>query len=150
MRNLFVLMFLLGGQLALADVKVVSERSVVLPVDVSLAKVRKTNAGYGQMYLVKILVPELASETLMNHRNEGEGAPCLATYDVSTVEELIQGKPGVERVPFQITLTKSVQLREDGSCAVSLQEDISASVRGFNFFHTRIAPLPDRVAADCQ
>lgn len=133
-----------------ADEKLISVNTVTLPVDVSIAKVRKTNAGYGAQYLVKILVPELAAETIMNHRNEGEGAPCLATTDITNVSDLIGNNPGIEHPRFEIRLSKITYLRDNKTCAVSLREDITTNVRGFNFFHTRTSPMPDRVAEDCK
>lgn len=137
----------LGAQ---ANTKIISTRTVDLPVDVSTSKVRYTNKGYGEIYMVKILVPELAEETVMNHRNEGEGAPCLATTEIQTVAELIGNNPGVDTVPFVIELVKSTYLRQDGTCSVSLTENISTTVRGHKFVHVRSSALPDRVGEDCQ
>lgn len=151
MKNLFLGLAVLATSLgAQANTKVISTRTVDLPVDISQAKVVKTNAGYGSTFLVKILVPALAEESLMNHRNEGESAPCLATYETDNLNDVIGGKPGVETVPFEIQLVKETSLRDDGTCSVFLTENISTKIRGFTFLHSRSSALPDRVAEDCK
>lgn len=151
MKSLFLGLTVIAAALgAQANTKVISTRTVNLPVDVSNSKVRKTNAGYGAVYLVKILVPELAEETVMNHRNEGEGAPCLATNEIDNVSDLIGGKPGIEIVSFEIELVKETQLMGDGTCSVRLHENINTKVRGISFYHSRTSELPSRVAEDCK
>lgn len=150
MKLLVATVLMFAGLAAHADSVTVSSRTVTLPVDLSAAHVRKTNAGYGQTYLVKILVPELAAETVMNHRNEGEGAPCLATYEVDTIEQLIQGRPSVEKAAFKIELVKDTYLDEAKVCHVTLTENVTTSIRGFQFIHSRASPLPDRNEADCK
>ncbi len=142
-----VLATTLGAQ---AETKTISTRTVNLPVDISQAKVVKTNAGYGTTFLVKILVPALAEETLMNHRNDGESAPCLATYGTDNLDAVIGNKPGVETVAFKIELKKETSLEDNGTCSVILVEEVSAEIRGFLFEHYRSSVLPDRVAEDCK
>lgn len=133
-----------------ADV-VMSKKTVTLPVDLSSAGVRSSNAGYGTTYLVKILVPGLAAETLLNHRNEGEAAPCLATYSTDKVEDIIQGNPAVENFKFTITEKKTLWADEEEKiCHVTLVETIDATVRGHQFTHVRRATLPDRHIDDCK
>ncbi len=149
MASLFTMLF---GGLALAQTSnVMFYRDVVLPVNISTARVVKTNHGYGNTYLVKVLVPELAAETLMNHRNDGEGAPCMATYEASDINQVIQNNPAMEQVGFRIMLTKTLQPDpSQNSCHVTLNETITAKIRGFTFLHSRSSQLPDRVLADCR
>ncbi len=152
MKIKLVILCLLGSSLAYAQSsEILFSRTVTLPVDISKTKVVKTNLGYGQTFLVKILVPELAAETLMNHRNESEDAPCLATYEAQTVGQIIQNKPAVDQALFKIELSKSFNPDpEKNICHLTLIESVSTQVRGFLFIHVRESQLPDRVLADCK
>lgn len=129
--------------------KLVSEKVVTLPVDISKAKLKFTNIGYGQTYFVKIIVPELAAETIMNHRNVGEDGPCLFTNDTRKLEDVIQDNPSVEQADFKIRLTKTGFVNKEGVCKLQLNEELSVDLRGFHFQHMRTTNLPDRIAADC-
>lgn len=130
---------------------VISSRVVTVPVDISSAKVVFTNKGYGTTYLVKILVPALAAPTLMNHRNEGESAPCLATYQTDNIDDIIQGRPETINADVKIDLVKETFISDrDGLCHVKLSENISTTIRGFTFGHSRSSELPTRHRADCE
>jgi hypothetical protein len=129
----------------------ISSRVVTVPVDISTAKVVKTNKGYGTTYLVKILVPGLAGPTLMNHRNEGESAPCLATYQTDDISDVTQGRPETVNADMKIDLVKDVYVSDgDKICHVTLTENISTTIRGFTFVHTRSAEMPTRDSEDCE
>jgi len=129
--------------------KIVSEKVVTLPVDISKAKLKFTNIGYGQTYFVKIIVPELAAQTIMNHRNVGEDGPCLFTRDTSNLEDVIQNNPSSEQADFKIKLTKTGFVDKEGVCKLDLKEEVSVELRGFHFQHMRTTSLPDRIAEDC-
>jgi len=136
---------------AQADEKIISRKVVSLPVDLSTAGVRSSNAGYGSTYLVKILVPGLAAETILNHRNEGESAPCLATYQTRRVDDIIKGNPATEVFDFEITQKKVFYpIPGNNTCYVTLEEDIQAVVRGYKFVHNRSIELPQRHIDDCK
>jgi hypothetical protein len=140
-----------GPATAFANSIVVSERTVTVPVDLSKTKVVFTNQGYGSTYLVKVLIPALAAPTLLNHRNGTEGAPCMATYDVSNVDDVLQGKPETINADVKITLTKNQVISDDGkTCTVTLNEYLQTTIRGFEFVHDRTIELPSRVADDCR
>lgn len=127
---------------------VVSERTVILPVD--LTKVKLSNSGYSS-HIVKVLIPELADVTIANHRNEDEDAPCLATYEAMKVEEVVQNKPETIEVPLKITLKKHTWVDEENKvCKVGLQELVEGNIRGFNFVHDRWMDMPDRHLEDCR
>ncbi|XGC81640.1 hypothetical protein ACES2L_03990 [Bdellovibrio bacteriovorus] len=131
--------------------QVISRKVVELPVDLSTAGIRLSNAGYGTREFVKILIPQLADHTLMNHRNEGESAPCVATFQTFKVEDVVQGNPEVLRVPFTIEVKRRVWADTwSKKCFLSLRENISANVRGFEFIHEREIELPERPLEDCR
>lgn len=130
---------------------IIAKKTVKLAVDLSTAGIRSSNLGYGDTFFVKILVPGLAAETLLNHRNEGEAAPCLATYETFKVEDVVKGNPATEIHDFEIVQKKVLYPNEaDKTCAVWLVEDVSTNVRGFNFVHQRQTELPSRHIDDCQ
>ncbi len=130
--------------------EVISVRKVILPVDVSRAKVRWSNLGYDSIFYVKIIVPELAGVTLLNHRNEGESGPCLFTREIISVDQLIQNRPEVVNALFEITHSKEIRKDlENSVCKVTLNEDVKTVVRGIKFTHSRSMSLPDRHLNDC-
>ncbi|MCM2353092.1 MAG: hypothetical protein NDI63_05690 [Pseudobdellovibrio sp.] len=142
---------LLSAFTAQAGETIISQKTVKLAVDLSTTGIRSSNLGYGDTYFVKILVPGLAAETLLNHRNEGESAPCLATYETFKVEDVVQNNPTTEFHDFEIVQKKVTYPNETNkTCAVYLIEDVSTKVRGFNFIHQRTSELPSRHIDDCQ
>lgn len=151
MKKAFFLGLLLAGQLAVAGTTEVQKKTVTLPVDIGTTKIKFTNLGYGDNYLVKIIVPELAAETLLNHRNLGEDGPCLFTNDAASVADVVQNRPEVVQVPFEITLVKDFWIdKQNNTCLVTLKEKLSAEVRGFHFQHQKSISLPSRHVDDCK
>jgi hypothetical protein len=149
MKNIFtVFVLLLLSISSYANTKIISEREVRLPIDLSSLKLKWSNVGYGQNHFVKIIIPELASETLLNHRNVGEDGPCLFTRDASHVGEVLQDNPEFTQATVKIILKKTTGV-VGGVCLVNLVEYIETDIRGFLFEHTRISTLPSRVVGDC-
>lgn len=143
---LFTFIFTLNAQAATE----ISRREVVLPVEISAANVKWSRADY-VMPTTKVLVPELAAETVLDHRNRGEGAPCLAAPWDRRPEDVVQNRPGTEEVNFTIVLEKEVvPNRENNSCAVFLLEKVDAEIRGVPFQHLRQKFLGDRHIDDCR
>lgn len=129
---------------------VISERQVTLNVDISTARLKFSSSGYASP-VVKVLVPELADVTLLDHRNVGEGAPCLASYQALTPEEVIQENPAIEKVEFQIKLTKVPEINEkENTCEITLREEINGQIRGFAFTHSRAQVIAKRSVVDCR
>lgn len=126
-----------------------SRQVKILAVDISTARVKLSGADYSTP-LVKVLVPLLADVTLLNHRNEGEGAPCLATTDTMFPEDVIKNNPALENHKFVITLTKVAELDEQHDCQVTLHEDIESNIRGFKFKHHRSIVVGTRHQDDCR
>lgn len=151
MKTLNLVLILLAATPSFAyNLKTISSRTVDIPVDISTTKVKLSNADYSSP-VVKVLVPALADETLLNHRNTSEGAPCLATYDTRDPAMVIQDNPVTEVIPMTITLSKGFSKNPSTKiCEVRLIEQITAQIRGFTFTHEREAPLPDRSLEDCR
>lgn len=125
------------------------QKKVTLPVDISSTRLLMSNAGYGDTYILKVIIPELADITFLNHRNPTAGGPCMATYETTDVDAVIQGNPSVENVTFDVKLDKEAWF--DGNvCQVSMTETVSGKIRGFNFQHTVFQEMPSRDKEDCR
>lgn len=129
--------------------KLLSKKEITLPVDIGSTKVKFTNLGYEHTFFVKVIVPELAAHTVLNHRNIGEDGPCLVSYDTVNVDDVIQGDPQVIPTKFKIKLRKVSHVNRNGICKSRLIESIEAKIRGFSFVHRLEHELPDRVEEDC-
>ena len=129
---------------------IISERTVTINVDISKVKVRLSRSGYVDP-VVKILVPELADVTLLNHRNGSEGAPCMATFDTIFPEAVVQNNPSMESVKMNITLEKLPTINPTSQlCDITLIESIRTNIRGFNFTHEKRDVIASRAIADCR
>ncbi len=125
------------------------KKKVTLPVDISTTRLLMSNAGYGDSYILKVIIPELADITFLNHRNPRAGGPCMATYETVDPEAVLQGNPAIEQVEFDVTLDKGVYF--DGNvCQVSLTETIVGKIRGFTFQHSVTQQMPARSQEDCR
>ena len=141
---------LLVSQVAMADETILSDKKVTLPVDISTTQLFLSRAGYS-MEVVKVLLPELAAVTFLNHRNNSAGAPCMSTYETYDPSEIIQNNPAVGQIEFSIKLTKDTYVDEERKvCVVSMRENISGKIRGFNFQHELSINLPERHVDDCK
>ncbi len=153
MKRILVIGLIFMSSVAQAQTRVevpMSKVSHKLYVEVSPLTVKLSRAGYDRD-IVKILIPQLAEITLLNHRNEGESAPCLATWTRSSADDIHQGLSQIHTLDIQIEL-KKILVRDTtaNSCKVSLQEDITTVIRGELFNHRRTHELPDRSVDDCQ
>ena len=129
---------------------VLSEKEVTLNVDISTAKTKLSIADYSSP-VVKVLVPELADVTILDHRNTGEGAPCLATYDTLDPRDVIQGNPTTEKINFKVTLIKQTATNTSQDiCYVRLSERVEGNIRGFKFTHNKQKPMGTRHIDDCR
>jgi hypothetical protein len=145
----FILLTTLIISSAQADTKLLHQKTVVLPVNVSSAQLLLSNAGYGEIEILKIIVPELADVTFLNHRNPTAGGPCLATYESVNPQDIIQGKPGIEKVAFKVKLIKNTY-KSGNRCTITMYESVEGNVRGYNFTHTVVQEMPERKIEDCR
>lgn len=151
MKKFILAAILLAATTASSNEVIIAKKTVQLEVDLSTTGIRSSNLGYGDTFFVKILVPGLAKETILNHRNEGETAPCLATYDTFAVEDVVKGNPSKEIHDFEIVQKKQLYPNTtDNTCDVYLIETVATTVRGFKFVHERSSELPKRHIDDCQ
>ena len=129
---------------------VVRDQTTVVPVALNAKTVKCSAADYS-MPMLKILVPDLAQLTVLNHRNTREGAPCIAAGQCGErgPQDILKSGAGVDRIPVRVVLTKVAEL--DGAvCRVSLVEKVTTVVRGVPFYHERTQSVAERAAADCK
>ena len=129
---------------------VLSEKEVTLNVDISTTKMKLSKADYSSP-VVKVLVPELADVTILDHRNTGESAPCLATYETLDPKDVIQGNPATEKVNFKVMLVKHTWAETSQNiCHVKLIERVEGNIRGFKFTHDIQRSMGIRHMDDCR
>ena len=154
MNAFLLLAFLLTTNFANAEViqqeTVVSARTVTLPINIAPGSLKLSEADY-TMPTVKVLVPELADVTVMNHRNTREGAPCLATLTTNNPMDVIQNNPAIEHLPVRVVLKKIASLDTVANkCSMRLSEIVTVTIRGHEFSHERGTSLPARHPDDCR
>lgn len=124
------------------------------PVTVKLDEdtVLCSSADYGALFL-KILIPDLAKLTLLDHQNFGAGAPCVAAGMCEPGNEPADViDPAYPTAQVNINV-KAIRLdmvdAAEQTCETSLIERVHVKIRGIDFTHERSAPLGSRPFADC-
>lgn len=135
-----------------ADADYVEEvvHSKVIQIPADSLKFKMTTLGYGVL-THKVIVPELASHTLFNHRNPGEEGPCLAeeAFIASPSPVLAPGT----KVSIVIQVKNGYRInRETGACKVQMIEDVRTLVDDnmtVEFSHTYSQDMGFRYIGDC-
>jgi len=135
--------------------KVLSERIHHFNVELNATTVLCSQADYSARFL-KILIPQLADVTFLDHRNFGAGAPCVAAgqcapFGDHTPEEIIDLLKPSETIEVKVVATRVLTKdNQEKTCNVSLKEEIFTTVRGVPFYHLRSTSLLDRSFEDCR
>jgi uncharacterized protein (TIGR03382 family) len=113
-----------------------------------------SHADYSAAFL-KVLMPELAPITLLDHQNLDAGAPCVAAGpcapfgDAEPADILDDTRP-TEPVDIDVQATRIDQIDDQArTCQTSLRERVDVVIRGVAFFHERYAELGSRPYGDC-
>ena len=124
--------------------------SVSLKLDAST--VLCSSADYGALFL-KVLIPELAPITLLDHQNTGAGAPCVAAGPCqpgNMPSDIIDSKYPNATADINV---KAIRIDEADAmaqtCTTTLREEVAVTIRGKEFKHTRYASLGERPFSDC-
>ncbi|HEY5925862.1 MAG TPA: hypothetical protein VIV11_29445 [Kofleriaceae bacterium] len=157
-RTTFVSLGLLAGTASTAAADVLHAETIVhntttsLDIELNQNTVLCSSADYSGLFL-KVLIPKLASLTLLDHQNFGAGAPCVAAGPCEPgrmPEDILDASQPTEHVAIHV---RAVRLDETDTvaqtCSTSLIENINVTIRGFEFKHTRSAWLGDRPFSDC-
>ncbi len=124
-------------------------------VELNEKSVLCSRADYS-MPMLKVLIPELAEITLLDHQNTGAGAPCVTTGQICDAsglvgpELILQGRDGVESIDVEV-LAERVETvdHQQQKCQVGLRETVNTVIRGQSLTHERWADLGERSYADC-
>lgn len=134
------------------ELKLMSSKTVEVGVKVDPVNLKLSQADYSRP-VVKILIPELADHTLLDHRNTNEGAPCMATYETELPSDVIANSSGIDQVQIQIETFKRATIYEKKTgqeCYIEMLEVIKTKIRGKNFLHVESQVMPKRDLADCR
>ena len=151
--KLLMITGLVLAQGAMAETKttVIQDTTRAMKVQLNQQTVLCSAADYGAMFL-KILIPDLAEVTVLDHRNIGAGAPCVAAgmcrTDNMPADILDVDRPS-EVVPVRVVLTKTATLNKD-VCTIRLVETLEIPIRGKVFTHRRSINVGKRNAEDCR
>jgi hypothetical protein len=112
-----------------------------------------STAGYGMPFL-KVIIPQLAGLTLLDHRNPNAGGPSIAAgscMDGGPMPgDLIDPNKPTENVAVELKVKRrTVVDHEKKTCDVALVEDIRAEIRGITFTHVLEHELGVRQYEDC-
>ena len=135
--------------------KVLSERVHHFNIELNATTVLCSQAGYSASFL-KILIPQLADVTFLDHRNFGAEAPCVAAGECAPIGDRTPGeiidllKP-TETVEVKVVATRVLTKdNQEKKCNVTLKEEIFTNVRGAPFYHIKSASLNQRNFEDCR
>ena len=132
---------------------VVKDATTQMEIALNAQTVICSHLDYGYPAL-KILIPQLGALTVMNHRNSGAGAPCVAAGICVTgnlPSDIIDALNPTEKVAAHVTLTKVYEIDNKASvCRVTLLENLEIPIRGKTFLHQRQLEVGERSVEDCQ
>jgi len=124
------------------------------PVDLKLdsTTVLCSSADYGALFL-KVLIPDLAHLTLLDHQNLGAGAPCVAAGQCragNMPADIIDPAHPTERVDVHVQEVRADEADSAAqTCTTTLIERVHVTIRGIDFVHERQAALGTRPYSDC-
>jgi uncharacterized protein (TIGR03382 family) len=158
LRTSFVCLGLLAGTMSTATAEsrfaetIVHKTTTNMSIELNANTVLCSAADYGSPHL-KVLIPKLASLTLLDHQNFGAGAPCVAAGECAPgnmPEDIINAQSPSEPVAMQITAVRFDETDAAAqTCETSLVERVNLTIRGKEFKHERRAYLGSRELSDC-
>jgi len=134
-------------------IKEISRHTVTIPVKMSQDTIRCSAVGYGMPEL-KIDVPALDYAASFQHRNFGEGQPCMTAGrcdEVGGPEVILSG--GEEEITTELTVIHQEVAWLDevrNTCFRQIEEHLEMNVRGHIFTHKRAATLNEISADLCK
>jgi uncharacterized protein (TIGR03382 family) len=143
---------LLAANLIVANETVVHDTTTNVDLTLDESTVLCSSADYGALFL-KVLIPQLAQLTLLDHQNTGAGAPCVASGLCEAGNEpsdIIDSSDPNETVAVNVKAVRQDMVDTDAqTCDTYLIERVNVTIRGIAFTHERTAPLGSRAYSDC-
>jgi uncharacterized protein (TIGR03382 family) len=141
---------------AVADVThaetIVHRTSTTTSVALNSETVLCSTADYSGQHL-KVLIPKLASLTLLDHQNFGAGAPCVSAGACGPgrmPSDVIDPNNPSETVTLNITAVRRDETDVQAqTCETELIERVNVTIRGLEFKHERSVWLGSRALSDC-
>jgi len=131
---------------------VVTDTTTAVDLKLDSSTVLCSSADYGSLFL-KVLIPDLARLTLLDHQNIGAGAPCVAAGQCRTgnmPSDIIDPAHPTERVDVDVQEVRADEADSTAqTCTTTLFERVHVTIRGIQFFHERSLPLGTRPYSDC-
>jgi MYXO-CTERM domain-containing protein len=134
--------------------ELVHETTTSVDLELTPETVICSHADYSASFL-KVLIPELASITLLDHQNTDAGAPCVAAGECAPFgdhapSDILDEADTTETVDIRVRATRVDEIDHDAqTCATTLRERIDLEIRGVPFVHERYASLGSRPYGDC-
>jgi hypothetical protein len=159
---MIVIAFTLGSALATASETVISDTTTEIELDLNTETVQCLVGDYGANSL-KIVVPQIKHLAYLDHTSRGAPGPCInAGFCKSSPDSTRLGQTTDYRLPALHDVNKPteiVQLRvvkkevadiSNGRCVRGYKEEVSATVRGTQFYHQAQIPLASLPLDQCN
>lgn len=131
---------------------VVHDTTTTVDLKLDSSTVLCSAADYGALFL-KVLIPELAPLTLLDHQNTGAGAPCVAAGPCepgNMPNDIIDADYPTAQAAINVKAIRVDQADPAAqTCTTSLREEVAVTIRGVPFTHVRHASLGERPFSDC-
>ena len=134
--------------------ELVHETTTSVDLELTPDTVICSHADYSANFL-KVLIPQLASITLLDHQNTDAGAPCVAAgqcapFGDHSPDEILDEADTSETVDIRVRATRQDEIDHDAqSCTTTLIERVDLEIRGVPFAHQRELSLGSRPYGDC-
>lgn len=134
--------------------ELVHETTTSVELELTPDTVICSHADYSSTFL-KVLIPQLASITLLDHQNTDAGAPCVAAGECAPFGDHAPGDildelDTTETVDIAVRATRMDEIdHEAKTCTTTLIERVDVLIRGVPFAHQRLASLGSRPYGDC-
>ena len=131
---------------------VVHDTTTPVTLELDAETVLCSSADYGALHL-KVLIPQLAHITLLDHQNLGAGAPCVAAGPCAAgnrPSDIISTKSPNEATAISVKAIRIDEVdTEAQTCTTTLRETVDVDIRGKAFKHERFSSLGTRAASYC-
>jgi MYXO-CTERM domain-containing protein len=134
--------------------ELVHETTTSVDLELTPDTVICSHADYSSTFL-KVLIPQLASITLLDHQNTDAGAPCVAAGECAPFgdhapDDILDEMDTTETVDIGVRASRVDEIdHEAQACTTTLIERVDVVIRGVPFFHQRSSSLGSRPYGDC-